>query len=70
MRDMRKRIDALEQRTGSKRPARWYRVIVDGQSKAEALAAYEAQHGPVGNGGVIYRMIVSPVAAQMGVTVQ
>ncbi len=61
MGNMHKRIAALETRDGAHGPVRWRRVIVDGQSEAEALAAHEALCGPVGRDSVIYRVIIGPV---------
>lgn len=63
MGNMQKRIAALEIRAAP-RAARWHRVIVDGHSKADALAAHEARHGIVGSDGVIYRVIVAPIRTE------
>ena len=67
---MHKRLAALESRDGARRPVKWHRVIVDSQSTAEALTAHEAAHGPIGNDGVIYRVIVSPIHVERGSSVQ
>jgi len=70
MGNLHKRIAALESRGGAERPVRWHRVIVDGQSNAEVLAAHEAQYGPIGRDGVIYRVIVSPLHVNGGSMMQ
>lgn len=70
MRNIHKRIAALESRGGAERPVRWHRVIVDGQSNADALAAHEAQHGTISQDGVIYRVIVSPLHVNGGSIMQ
>ena len=70
MRNIHQRIAALESRGGAERPVRWHRVIVDGQGQADALAAHEAQHGPIGQDGVIYRVIVSTVHVGTGSMMQ
>lgn len=65
MRNIQKRLEALEGRNGAVRPVRWHRVIVDRQSKADALASYERRHGTIGTtgtDGVIYRVIVDPIS--------
>lgn len=62
MGNMHNRIAALESKSAP-RATLWHRVIVDGQSKADALAAYEARHGAIGSEGVIYRIIVDPIRA-------
>ena len=54
-----RRVEALEQRTGSdERP--WHRIIADGQTDEEAIAAYEADHGPIGDDNVLIWQIVDP----------
>ena len=38
---------------------RWHCIIVRGdQTEEQATAAYEAEHGPIGNDGAILRVIV------------
>ncbi|MCB0058115.1 MAG: hypothetical protein KDE63_11755 [Novosphingobium sp.] len=54
------RVEALEHSIGSAlRP--WHRVAVDvGQTEEDAIAAYEAEHGPVGEDNVILRTYLLP----------
>lgn len=69
MRNMDKRIAALEAKSA---PAhtRWRRIIVDGQSKADALEEYEQAHGTIGTNGIIYRVIVDPLSNAAGGSMQ
>ena len=63
--NIQKRLEALEGRKEATRPMRWHRVIVDRQSKADALASYERQHGTIGTtgtDGIIYRVVVDPIS--------
>ena len=55
---MKRRLEALETRTiGGFAP--WVRIIQhEGQSEDEATAAYEAEHGPIGEGNKILRVII------------
>lgn len=53
------RLDALERRLAPAAPARWVRIVQDvGQSREEAIAAYEGENGPVGDASLIVREIV------------
>lgn len=50
MRDRARRVSALEQFFDPPGFQPWHVVIVDdGQTEAQALAAYEAEHGPIGD---------------------
>lgn len=55
---LRQRLDALEARNvGGFVP--WVRIIQDvGQTEADATAAYEAEHGPIGESNSILRVII------------
>ena len=55
---MKRRLEALETQTfGGFSP--WVRIIQhEGQSEDEATAAYEAEHGPIGEGNKILRVII------------
>lgn len=54
------RLDALEAQMA---PAcqRWVRIFQHaGQTQEQAIAAYEAEHGPIGDASVILRVSVKP----------
>ena len=54
-----RRIADLESRLDPPRPKVWLRIVQDeSQTREAAVAAYEAEHGPVGDRGVILRVIV------------
>lgn len=54
-----KRIVALEQSRPSARP-RWHCLRrYEGETNDQAVAAYETEHGPIGDGHVIMRVIVN-----------
>lgn len=54
-----KRLAALEQTNSSAMP-RWHCLRrYEDETDAEAVAAYEAEHGPIDSGNVIMRVIVS-----------
>ncbi len=54
-----RRVADLECRLDPPRAKVWLRIVQDeGQTRESALAAYEAEHGPVGDRGVILRVIV------------
>lgn len=53
------RVDALERCNPEWKP--WHRLIVDvGETEDEAIARYEAEHGPIGDD---HRLIVRIVEA-------
>lgn len=53
------RIADLEKRLSPVLPPAWVRVFqYQGQTQGEALAAWEAEHGPVGDRNVIMRVII------------
>jgi hypothetical protein len=54
-----RRVADLETKLAPSGPAAWVQVIQElGQTQEEALAAYEAHHGPIGESSVIMRVIV------------
>lgn len=59
--NLKKRVGALEEMSGSAlRP--WHRVVVEnGQTEEAAIAAYEAEYGPIGEENVILRTYISTV---------
>ena len=63
MRNLR-RIEALEGRAGADYPSRWHQLRVrQGENEADVRLAYEAEHGPIENDGlVIWRMFVKPMS--------
>lgn len=55
------RLDALEAKLA---PAsqRWVRIYrYEDQTDEQAIAAHEAEHGPIGDANVILRVVVDPV---------
>jgi len=55
---IKRRLEALETRTLAGF-APWVRIIQhEGESEAEATAAYEAEHGPIGESNSILRVII------------
>lgn len=59
MNPLRKRLTALEQAQPSAMP-RWHCLRrYEDETDADATAAYEAEHGPIGAGNVIMRVIIS-----------
>jgi hypothetical protein len=62
IRHMSNRVDALEQRAGTDlRPL--HRIFVDvGRTEAEAVAAYEAEHGSTEGDNLLLWVIVDPPA--------
>lgn len=54
-----KRLAALEQAQPSAMP-RWHCLRrYENESDADAVSAYEAEHGPIGDGNIVMRVIVS-----------
>lgn len=54
-----KRLAALEQAQPSAMP-RWHCLRrYEDETDADAVAAYEAENGPIGDGNVIMRVIIS-----------
>ena len=63
---MRPRLDALEAKLA---PAfqRWVRIYRnEDQAEEQAIAAHEAEHGPIGDANVILRVSVKPVPHAVG----
>jgi hypothetical protein len=61
-----KRIVALEQLRPSSRP-RWHSLCrYEGETDEQAVAAYESEHGPIGDGNVIMRVIISKPGTRPG----
>jgi hypothetical protein len=53
------RVADLERRLASSGPKAWVRIFqYEGQTQEEAVAAYEAKHGPIGDKGVILRVFI------------
>lgn len=54
-----KRLVALEQAQPSASP-RWHRLLrYENETDEQAVAVYEAEHGPIGDGKVVMRVIIS-----------
>ncbi len=54
-----RRVADLESQLTPPGPTAWVQVIQHlGRTKDEALAAFEAEHGPIGDRGLILRVIV------------
>ena len=54
-----KRLAALEQAQPTTMP-RWHCLRrYEDETDADAVAAYEAKHGPIGDGNIIMRVIIS-----------
>lgn len=54
------RVEALESR--STKPQRWVRVFQESdQTEEQAIAAHEAENGPIGDANVILVHFVDPV---------
>lgn len=61
MRRLTARLDGLEQRLAPTPPRRWVRVLRrEGQTEKQAVAAWEAENGALGERSVIIRAIISP----------
>ena len=57
------RVAALEARAPDLKP--WHQVIQEvGQSQEEAIAAYEAEHGPVGDDNILLAVVIEPKEGQ------
>lgn len=55
-----RRVADLEARTSSG-SVEWVRVIQDcGQTERQAIAAHEAEHGPIGDSNIVLRVITKP----------
>lgn len=66
MRELTRRLANLEARSSLGGILRWHRVCQrEGQTEADAIAAYEAEHGPIGpgEGTILRRFVSSPFAA-------
>ena len=60
---LRQRVEALESRDPEWRP--WHHAIQHvGQTQEEAIAVYEAEHGPLGDDNLILSVIVEPKGAR------
>lgn len=54
-----KRVVALETKIEPPK-SRWVRMVrYQGETDAEAVAAYEAEHGPIGDDRVVMRVVVN-----------
>lgn len=61
-----KRLVALEQAQPSSSP-RWHRLLRhENETDEQAVAVYEAEHGPIGDGKVVMRVIVSKPGERPG----
>jgi hypothetical protein len=61
-----KRLAALEQAQPSSKP-RWHCLHrYEDETDAEAITAYEAEHGPIGEGKVVMRIIISKPGSRAG----
>jgi hypothetical protein len=59
MKTIANRIAALEQAQPSASP-RWHRLLrQENETDEQAVAVYEAEHGPIGDGKVAMRVIIS-----------
>ena len=57
------RVADLERRAAPAEKS-WVRILqYEGQTEAQAIAAHEAQFGPVGDSNVILRVFTSPVGS-------
>ena len=65
MHALRKRLSALEAK-GPDSLRNWHRIICwEGQTEAEATAAYETEHGPINdNDGRVLRVIIHKPSPQ------
>lgn len=61
-----KRLTALEQALPTAKP-RWHCLRrYEDESDADAVIAYEAENGPIGDGNVIMRVIISKPGTRLG----
>lgn len=59
MKALRRRLEALERAAPTRRP-RWHCLRrYEDETDDDAVAAYEAANGPIGDGNVIMRVIVT-----------
>lgn len=61
-----KRLAALEQAEAATMPQLHCLLRYEQETDAEAMAAYEAEHGPIGSGSGIMRVIVSKPGMRPG----
>lgn len=55
-----KRLSDLERRIDPAPPRQWVRIYqYEGQTQEQAIAAYEAENGPIEEKGVILRVIIN-----------
>lgn len=61
MRRLKSRVADLEARIDPPPPRQWVRFFqrYEDQTQEQAIAAYEAEHGPIDDKGVILRVIVN-----------
>jgi hypothetical protein len=53
MRGLKGRVEAMEQQLMPPSAERWVRVLQDSdQTEEQAISAYEAEHGPIGDANV------------------
>jgi alkylated DNA nucleotide flippase Atl1 len=62
-REIARRVSALEHAANPDVFKPWHRIMVDdGQTEEEAIAAYQAEHGPLGNDDCfVIRFFTGPV---------
>jgi len=66
MNPLSKRIAALEQSRPSATP-QWHSMMrYENETDDQAVAAYEAKNGPIGDGNVIMRVIISKPGQRPG----
>ncbi|MEO6151655.1 MAG: hypothetical protein ABIT09_07725 [Croceibacterium sp.] len=60
MKALEKRLEELERRMTPEPAKRWHRILqYEDQTQEQAVAAYEAQNGPIGDDNTILRVIIS-----------
>ncbi|RIV75626.1 hypothetical protein [Pelagerythrobacter aerophilus] len=61
MRSLKRRLDALDRAANPPAFKPWHRIILDeGQSEEDGIAAYEAEHGPLGEDSCFFIRFISP----------
>ena len=62
-----RRIAVLEDAITPVAKPRWHRLSrYEGETHEQAVAAYEAEHGPIGNGNVVMRVIIEKPGERPG----
>lgn len=60
MNTMRRRVVALEQKASPPPPTRWHFLRrYEDETDEQAIAAYEREHGSIGNDRLVMRVIIS-----------